>query len=46
LFSINKRLRESEGQSGMGNPEKLTTLGTHCTGQRQTKQKTKENTEH
>ena len=37
---INKHQRKLKGQSRMDNPEKLATLCTQGTGQRQTKQKT------
>ena len=35
---FNKRERKPKGQSRMDNPEKLATLGTQDTGQRQTQQ--------
>jgi hypothetical protein len=37
-------LEKTEGQSRMDNPETLRTLGTHYTGQRQTKYNTTQKT--
>ena len=36
IVLTNTRQRKSNAKSRMDNPETLATLGTHCTGQRQT----------
>ena len=40
VWFIHKRCRKPKGQSGIDNPEKLTTLSTQYKGRRQTKQNT------
>jgi len=42
IFNANKRSRKPKGQSRMDNPEKLATLGTQDSGQKQTKPQIKQ----